>query len=292
MKLRITLLILALILGAAAVFGVIAYNNSVRASVEEEVEKVEVLVAAQNIPKEMPVETLLKENLVVTKGIPRKYLAEGVLTSLDEYTGYVVANHINEGEQITTTKFLRPEDMGLVFVIPDGMIAVSIPVDEIIGVSNLIDVGDKVNVIATFFPEKEGETSSAKVTSAEVSQLEEGQLEGEEQSVEEKASGTPYAGIKIEKEITRTLLWNVEVLYTGTRVQTKAKAEEGGFLGTRTGSETESIEIKTVTLAVSPEDSEKLVFSEEMGSVWLALVPVDGAEEEETPGITLDNIFN
>ena len=283
MKLKITLLILALILGAAAVFGVIAYINSVRASVEEEAEKVEVLVAAQNIPKEMPVETLLGENMVVTKGIPRKYLAEGVLTSLDGYMGYVVANHINEGEQITTTKFSRPEDMGLVFVIPDGMIAVSIPVDEIIGVSNLIDVGDRVNVIATFFPEEDKEeTSSAGAV----------QSEGEEPAVEEKASGTLYAGIKIETEITRTLLWNVEVLYIGIRVQTKAEAQESGFLGTRTGSGTESTEIKTVTLAVSPEDSEKLVFSEEMGSVWLALVPVGGAEEEETPGITLDNIFN
>jgi pilus assembly protein CpaB len=288
MKLKIVLLILALILGAAAVFGVIAYVNSVRASVEEEIEKVEVLVAAQNIPGKTPVETLIERNMVTTSGVPRKYLAEGVLTSLEDYRGYVAANHINKGEQITTTKFARPEDMGLVFIIPDGMLAVSIPVNEIVGVSKLIDVGDRVNVIVTFFPGDAGEDSAA----APAAQLEGAEAEGEVPVVEKTVPGASDEGIKIDREITRTLLWNVEVLYIGTRVQTGGATQESGFLGTQTGSDTGSAEVKVITVAVTPEDSEKLVFSEEMGSVWLALVPVDGIEEEETPGATLDNIFN
>lgn len=292
MKLRITLLFLALILGAVAVFGVIAYINSVKASIEEEVEKVEVLVAAQNIPKEVPVETLIQENLVVTEGIPRKYLAEGVLDSLDGYAGYVVANHINKGEQITTTKFAKPEEMGLAFVIPEGMVAVSIPVDEIIGVSNLINVGDRVNVITTFFPKEGAITYSEEMKSTGEGQLEGGEAEGEMPLVEETTE-IEDSSIKIEKEITKTLLWNVEVLYIGTRAVTSTTTDQNsGFLGAQSRSETQSAEIKTVTLAVTPEDSEKLIFSEEIGSVWLALVPTDGIEEEKTPGRTLDNIYN
>ncbi len=284
MKLRIILLILALIIGAAAVFGVIVYINGMRASMEEEIEKVEVLVAVQNIPKEMPVEVLLEEKMVETKGVPRKYIAEGALTSLDGYEGYVVANHINEGEQITTTKFAKPEEMGLVFVIPDGMIAVSIPINEVIGVSNLINVGDRVNVIATFFPEQ-------RLTSDREEQAEETGIEGEELAGE----GVVESGgssIEIEKEFTRTLLWNVEVLYVGTREITASSGENGEILGVQTRTERTSEEITTITLAVTPEDSEKLVFSEESGSVWLALVPVDGIEKEDTPGRTLDNIFD
>lgn len=292
MKLRIVLLILALILGAAAVFGVIAYVNSVKASVEEEIEKMEVLVATQNIPGQTTVETLIERNMVTTAGIPRKYLAEGVLTSLEEYRGYVTANHINKGEQITTTKFAKPEDMGLVFTIPDGMLAISIPVNEITGVSNLIDVGDRVNVIVTFFPEDIEKDSTAGITSTPASQLEEGQAEGETSVVEEGISGIYDKGIKIDKEITKTLLWNIEVLYTGTRLQTGGITQESGFLETQTRSDTRSAEVNTITVAVTPEDSEKLVFSEEMGSVWIALVPVGGIEEEETTGITLDNVFN
>ncbi len=291
MKLRITLLILAIIIGVAAVFGVIAYINSMRASMEEEIEKVEVLVAAMNIPKEMPVETLIEQNMVMTEGIPRRYLAEGVLSSLEGYSGYVVANHINKGEQITTTKFAKPEELGLAFVIPDGMVAVSIPVDEVIGVSNLINMGDRVNVIATFFPEEELSGYTGGVTSGSEEQVE----AGEEPTVIEGENANSYGGpsVVIDREITKTLIWNVEVLYLGTRKTVSGSSgEDGGIFGAQSQSESGSIEIGAATLAVTPEDSEKLVFSEEMGSVWLALVPVDGVEKEDTTGITMDNVFN
>ena len=152
MRLRIILLLIAIILGVVAVVAVIAYINNIRATVEEDVEKIEVLVAAQNIPKETPVEILISAEAVVLEAVPRKYLADGVLISLQDYEGYIVASPINKGEQITSTRFIRPEDLGLAFNIPDDMLAISIPVNEIIGVSNLIDVGDRVNVIATFLP--------------------------------------------------------------------------------------------------------------------------------------------
>jgi len=280
MKLRIILVIIAIIIAAGAVFGVITYINSIKASFEEGVETVEVLVAAQNIPKEIAVEDLISAGMVETKGIPKVYLAEGVLTSLDEYKGYVVAAPINKGEQITTTNFIRPEELGLAFIVPDGMIAVSIPFNEIIGVSNLIDVGDRVNIIATFFPEEELSIGSLPA-------VEEGQPEEEV-----KDTGTEEVSAGVKKDTTKTLLWNIEVLYIGTRIATADETgETGGIFGGQQETDAGSIEINTVTLAVTPEDSEKLVFSEETGSVWLALVPTDGIEEEETDGATMENIF-
>jgi len=265
MRLRIILLIIAIILGVVAVVAVVSYISSIRTSVEEEVEKVEVLVAAQNIPKETPVETIIAADAVTTEAIPRKYLADGVLTTLDNYEGYVTAAPINKGEQITSTKFVKPEQIGLAFMIPGDMVAISIPVDEVIGVSNLINVGDKVNVIATFSPPGEEAAEETEETLAEE--------------------------VVIEKEITKTLLWNVEVLYVGTRIVIVEEEEAGKVLGGETKKEIKASDIRTVTLAVTPEDSEKLVFTEEMGSVWLALLPVDGIERIETPGRTLDNIF-
>lgn len=267
MRLRIILLIVAIILGVVAVVAVVSYISSIRTSVEEEVEKVEVLVAAQNIPKETPVEIIIAADAVTTEAIPRKYLADGVLTTLDNYEGYVTAAPINKGEQITSTKFVKPEQIGLAFMIPGDMVAISIPVNEVIGVSNLINVGDKVNVIATFSPP------------------------GEEAAAAGAAEETLAEEVVIEKEITKTLLWNVEVLYVGTRIVIVEEEEAGGILGGETKKEIKASDIRTVTLAVTPEDSEKLVFTEEMGSVWLALLPVDGIERIETPGRTLDNIF-
>jgi pilus assembly protein CpaB len=281
MRLRIILIFIAIIIAAGAVFGVITYINSIRASYEEGVEEVEVLVAAQNIPKEVAVEDLIPAEMVEMKGIPRVYLAEGVLTSLDEFVGYVVVAPINAGEQITTTKFIRPEEIGLAFIVPDGMIAVSIPFNEVIGVSNLINIGDRVNVIATFFPEEELSLESFVPVTEE-------QVEGEVDTttVEEEV---PEGVIK---DTTKTLLWNIEVLYIGTKIAASDEvAATGGIFGGQQETAGDSTEIKTVTLAVTPEDSEKLVFSEEVGSVWLALVPTDGIEEEETEPVTLDNVF-
>ena len=282
MRLRIVLLIIAIILGAVAVVAVIAYINNIRATVEEDVEKVEVLIAAQNIPKETPVEILITAEAVVLEAIPRNYLADGVLTSLEDYKGYVVASPINKGEQITSTRFIKPEDLGMAFNIPDDMLAISIPIDEIIGVSNLINVGDIVNIIATFRPsETQVEAIEERPETEEVPEVVETAPEAEEEIP------------KILSEITKTLLWNVEVLYIGTRTIIIEEPDETvDVLGTGQTREEQSEDIRTITLAVTPEQSEKLVFTEEMGSVWLALLPVDGVEKEETIGQTYDNIFD
>lgn len=281
MRLRIVLLFVAIILGIVAVVAVIAYINNIRATVEEDVEKIEVLVATQNIPKETPVELLITTEAVILEAVPRKYLADGVLISLQDYEGYVVASPINKGEQITSTRFIKPEDIGMSFIVPDDMLAISIPINEIIGVSNLINVGDLVNVIATFEPSEE-----------QVEVIEEGP-EAEEVILGEEGAAVEEEIPVIVTEITKTLLWNVEVLYMGTRLIIIEEPDEAaGVLGTGQRREEQSEDIRTITLAVTPEQSEKLVFTEEMGSVWLALLPVDGVEKEETTGQTYDNIFD
>jgi len=293
MRVRITLLILAIFLGAISVILVIFYINNIRSSVEEDVEKVEVLVAVQNIPKETPVEVIIQNDYIITQPIPKKYLAGGVLTSLDSYKGYVVATPINEGEQITSTNFIKPEDLGLTFIIPGDMVAISIPVNDVIGVSNLINIGDKVNVIATFQPTQDELTVDSAETDTPLEDYDsesEESIETEEE-VEPEEEILDLTGETICKEITKTLLWNVEILYIGTKTTIDQEStQDGEFMGSQPKSD-ESTKITTVTLAVTPEESEKLVFSEEMGTVWLALVPITGIEEEKTPGRTFDNIF-
>jgi Flp pilus assembly protein CpaB len=221
--------------------------------------------------------------------IPRKYLAEGVLTSLENYEGYVTVAPISKGEQLTSTKFAKPEQIGLAFNIPKDMVAVSIPVDIVIGVSNLINIGDRVNVIATFTP-REKEEEEEQIASQAV----ETAAETETTTISTTPETTEEFPGEVKEPITKTLLWNVEVLYVGTRLTTVVtevtEGQEGGVAFTQTV-EGEVVEVDTVTLAVSPEDSEKLVFTEEMGFVWLALTPADGVEEKETPGRTYKNIF-
>ena len=155
MKVRILLLVLAIIFGLAAVFGVMFYVNNLRATLEKEGEKVDVLVATQDIIKDTTVEEIISKKLVEVKKIPLRYVVTGYMISLDKYQDYFVSNQISKGEQITPVKFIKPSDITFSFEVPKGMVAISIPFNEVVGVSNLLTVGDRVNVIATFQPEQQ-----------------------------------------------------------------------------------------------------------------------------------------
>ncbi|MBU4450328.1 MAG: Flp pilus assembly protein CpaB [Actinomycetia bacterium] len=293
MKVKILLLILAIIFGLAAVFGVMFYINNLRASIEKEGEKIDVLVATQDIIKDTSVEEIISKKLVEVKKIPRRYIVAAYMTSLDKYQDYFVSNQISKGEQITPVKFIKSSDITFSFEVPKGMVAISIPFNEVVGVSNLLTVGDRVNVIATFLVEQQQQvqqqdTSSQTADTSGTQSNAAGNGNGGAASGNDYSSGNPSA---VVTDTTKTVLWNIEILYIGAKVIIDELSTTNKGLLSSSGSSKEPVEIKTVTLAVTPEQAEKLVFSEELGTVWLALLPVGGVEETDTPGRTLDNIF-
>ena len=292
MKVKILLLVLAIIFGLAAVFGVMFYVNNLRATLEKEGEKVDVLVAIQDIIKDTSVEEIISKKLVEVKKIPLRYVVTGYMVSLDKYPDYFVSNQISKGEQITPVKFIKPSDITFSFEVPKGMVAISIPFNEVVGVSNLLTVGDRVNVIATFLAEQQQQTEQQAATNqtTDTSGTQSNAVSngnGGAASVNDYSSGNSSA---VVTDTTKTVLWNIEILYIGAKVTIDESSTNKGLLSSG-GSSKEPVEIKTVTLAVTPEQAEKLVFSEELGTVWLALLPVGGVEETDTPGRTLDNIF-
>jgi len=293
MKVKILLLILAIIFGLAAVFGVMFYVNNLRATLEKEGEKVDVLVATQDIVKDTTVEEIISKKLVEVKKIPLRYVVTGYMVSLDKYQDYFVSNQISKGEQVTPVKFIKPSDITFSFEVPKGTVAISIPFNEVVGVSNLLTVGDRVNVIATFQPEQQQQaqqqaTSNQTADTSGTQSNAAGNSNGGAASGNDYSSGNPSA---VVVDTTKTVLWNIEILYIGVKVTIDDVSANNKGLLSSGGSSKEPVEIKTVTLAVTPEQAEKLVFSEELGTVWLALLPVGGVEETDTPGRTLDNIF-
>ena len=302
MKIRIVLLVLAIVFGIAAVFGVMIYLNNVRASVEKDTELVGVLVAVEDIAKETPVDSIITRTLVEIQQIPKKYIVEGALNSLEKYGGYVAKDIITRGEQITPSKLVRLEDLRVSFAVPDGMVAVSIPFDEVRAVSNFVKPGDQVNVIATFEPSPEDLVVFNKEIIAQiVFELEQERIKegtGETQTTPTNFGFPKSFSLDEEDYIlypqTKVLLWNVEVLYVGFQFAESAKPPEeeggGGLLQQEDAADIKEI-IRTVTLALTPEQSEKLIFAQEIGKAWLSLTPAGGIEEEDTPGRTYLNII-
>ena len=283
MKVRILLLVLAIIFGLAAVFGVMFYVNNLRATLEKEGEKVDVLVAIQDIIKDTSVEEIISKKLVEVKKIPLRYVVTGYMVSLDKYQGYFISSQISKGEQITPVKFIKPSDITFSFEIPKGMVAISIPFNEVVGVSNLLTVGDRVNVIATFQAEQQqqAQQQATLIDTSNQTAVTSGT----------KSNAASNGEAAVVADTTKTVLWNIEILYIGAKVAINDVSSNNKGLLSSGSSGKEPVEIKTVTLAVTPEQAEKLVFSEELGTVWLALLPVGGVQETDTPGRTLDNIF-
>ncbi len=316
MKIRIVLLILAIVFGIAAVFGVMIYLNNVRTSAEKQNELVSVLVAAKTVPKDISADLLISEKFVEIKQVPSKYIAEGAMDSLDKYNGYITIEQISKGEQLTPLKLMKIEDVNLAFVVPDGLMAVSVPYDEVRGVSNYVKSGDKVSLIATFEPAgdnvlltKEGLMNQI-LKDSQGSNTATGQGATAEQATNASQSTTGFGFFSLSDTakkaeeimgdneyvvypLTKILLWNVQVLSVGVNVVSSPQNNDTTGSSAAANAKNAGPEVfKTVTLAVTPEQAEKLIFAQELGKVWFALMPLKGLNEQETPGRTYFNISN
>jgi pilus assembly protein CpaB len=89
--------------------------------------------------------------------IPNGSAPEGVFRKLDEVVGRVAVTPIGLREPITKLK-LAPEgvDAGLSAVIPEGYRAMTVKVDNIIGVSGFVMPGSYVDVVAVIVPVTQG----------------------------------------------------------------------------------------------------------------------------------------
>jgi pilus assembly protein CpaB len=133
------------LLAAVLVF---QYLNEADDRAEEKIEQVEVFVAAKTIPKGMPGDQALAENLIEQVEYSRKDVPASAIESTDQITGRVAAAEIAEGLPIVENLFvLESEAGGIAPNLSDGEQAITISVDPEKGVANWISPGDNVNLI-------------------------------------------------------------------------------------------------------------------------------------------------
>ena len=103
--------------------------------------------------KEIPLgEKITAEHLALT-AIPNGAAPEGVFRKMDELVGRVAITPIGVREPITNMK-LAPSGVGagLSAVIPEGYRAMTVKVDDVVGVSGFIMPGSFVDVVAIIVP--------------------------------------------------------------------------------------------------------------------------------------------
>jgi pilus assembly protein CpaB len=174
----------------------------------------------------------LKAEDMKVLNFPQGQAPEGTFAAPSEIVGRGVIVSLAKGEPILPAKLAAKEaGAGLPPVIPDGMRAVSVRVNEVIGVAGYVLPGSRVDVITTVSPTNQMQDMTSKV-----------------------------------------VLANVLTLTSGTRMEQDQK-------------DGKPVQVTVVTLAVSPEQAERLALASTEGKIQLALRNPLDTSAPETPGI-------
>jgi len=227
-----TLIVMLVAVTTAAVGSFGVYRAVEQMPVREvEVANMHVVVAAQSLP----MGTRLTQNHLRLVAWPSRNPVAGSFADPKELQDRGVIAPIAENEPITESKIAsREAGAGLSPVIPEGMRAISVRVNEVVGVAGFVVPGTRVDVLVTV-----------------------------------RSEGTA------NEPMTRTVVSHVEVLTAGTKYD-QEKSKDG-----------EPIPTSVVTLAVLPEDGERIALASNEGKITLALRnPLDVASTD-TRGIRL-----
>ena len=249
-------IIVALILGLLAALLVRGHISQLEDQVRKGAELKEVVVAARDIPKL----NLLDETMVRKELVPERFIQPGAIKDTSDVEGLVASVPIAKGQQILGTQIEAPsKETGLAIKVPTEKRAISVEVDEVIGVAGLIKPGDYVDLIGTFT------------------------VQGQQEKME-------------ESQISATLLQKILVLAVqkdmGEVAAAKKLEKKGGMFGDgEEGMMGGGREKETITLAVTPYQAQMITLAEEMGKIRLTLrspwEEVDMVALEEVTASTL-----
>ena len=262
---RVIAIVLAVVLALVAAYALFAYIQGVETRTQDEFAPVDAFVATERIPAGTRAEAAAAGGLIEQRSVPSAAVPDNAIGSLTQIEGAVATVDILPGEVIVADRFgtdaVAPRGLRQ---IPQDKEAISVQVGVVQGVAGFISPGDQVSVIAEL------------------------EQPGEEEPEVDPETGEPVDDTPVEPAtVVRYLLQDVEVLAVGRRV-----IQEGE-------DQVQQTEQVLMTLALDPEDAERLVFAYNNGLLHFTLLPPESDDPEdpslerpiETPGRTLDTIF-
>ena len=240
--------VLAVLLALVGTAGVLLYVHGANTRALAGQRAVSALVAAQAIPAGTSASAALRQGMLVSQKLPASSVpADAVATISPDLSGLVVSATVQPGELLLRPLLVTSAQVtgAGVLAIPNGMVAVTIPLCLPAAVAGYVQPGSKVAVFDTY-----------SVRSAQVSQS----CSGTSQSQSAQTAG----GVR-----TRVVLPRVLVISVGS-----APAKSGTSttaLGSTSAAASTSGPV-LVTMAVNQSDAERLIQLTETGLPYLALL--------------------
>ncbi|MBI2940037.1 MAG: Flp pilus assembly protein CpaB [Chloroflexi bacterium] len=256
------ILVFALVMGVVTAGLVWSYTQRLQGELKQRAaqeETVTVVVAARDIA----VRTKLSSADLKTQQVPKSVRLSNAFSDTKQVEGRITKLPIAAGEQVLTSKIAgEREESGLTFIIPPGKRAVAVKVSEVISSGGLILPGDRVDVVGVFDKRDMGKDMSAFIL----------------QNIEVLAVAQFVQGEPTEQSLTEQ-----------AKTATQGQATKGEPKPQRTDPKA-APQAKTVTLAVSPEEAQRLILAEERGVLRLALRPFNEGNLVTLPEATLQTI--
>lgn len=143
-KRALTMITLSVVMGVIAAY--MAGNLITNANQEEEVEMASVVAADLAIP----FGTKVERRHLKTLEMPAEYVPPGSFTSYDDVMDRVTMQPIVAGEILMQGRFVDYDDGStLAAMVEKGMRAVTVRVDDVIGVAGFLLPGNRVDVVAS-----------------------------------------------------------------------------------------------------------------------------------------------
>lgn len=270
-------IIAALAIAGLGTLLLVGYVRAAEDRALEGEELVEVLVIDTAVVKGTP--AALLEHSVRLERVPSKIGAEGSVSDLSLLGDFVASTDLLPGEQVTAQRFVAAESLLVRAAIepPPGTIAVTVSISPDRALGGQIVPGDIVAVIASFDPFDLNTVEPSELDPEEVINPDEifiGTSDGEGGT----SVKTPHSTHII---LYKVVVTNVQVEQL-PRVDDQTAPEDSPALAP-TGN-------LLVTLAATPEDIERIIFTAEHGYMWLGVVAED-TPEPTTPVRTRENIY-
>lgn len=249
-------LALSMVLGIATSYMVYNYVDQAGQAAKP-VEKVPVVTAA----KDIPARTTITSDMLRVSEVPVDLKLPAAVITPTDVTGKVSKLPMSQGEEVLSTKvFGDREESGLAFVVPDGKRAVAVSVNEVVGSGGMIVPGDYVDVVCVLDTEQ---TTAV----------------GDQKNAGFGVDLSTHAQIK---SISQYILQNVEVLAIAQELEGAAPPQSTTQKAAQAVNPNDKSQpakqqaitqpnARTATLAVAPEDAEKLVLGETKGQLRLVL---------------------